>query len=78
MGQHADLSPVVGVVRNHVVEHSCTRLPWPRPSVAKKALDAPLRRAQSFFEHFRAARGTLGQRGLGLFLSAPAAIELRR
>ena len=46
MGQHAGLSTVVSIVRNHVREHGRTRTPRTRPPVAQKALYSARRMSQ--------------------------------
>ena len=78
MSQHTDLTSVMGIMGDHVSEHGNARTPWPRPSIAEKALDAVWRSDQSFCQHLAAARGTFGKRRSSLFLSASRAVKLSR
>jgi hypothetical protein len=78
MGEHARLSAVMGIMRNHVGEHSNTRRPWAGPAIAHKTLNAASRRGQSFCQHLGAAPGTLGERRSRLLLRAPVVVKPRR
>ena len=77
MREHAHLSAVMGVMRDHVGEHGDARRPWPGPAIAHKTLDAALGSGQSFCQHLGTALGTLGQRRSRLLLGAPAAVKPR-
>ena len=78
MGEHAGLSAVMGVVRDHVGEHGNAGRPWSGPAITHETLDAAWRSGQSFCEHLGAAVGTLGERGSRLLLGAPAVVKPRR
>jgi hypothetical protein len=78
MREHADLATVVGFVGKHVAQHFETNRPGWGVAVSAKFLDAALRGAERFREHFGAARGAFGQRGAGLLRSAAGAVQLSR
>lgn len=75
MGQHANLSAVMRLVRNHVSTHRSSRAPRPRPAVSHKAGDASWRTAEGIAHHFAAERRTFGQSRSCLPLCASGAIQ---
>jgi hypothetical protein len=77
MGQHANLSAVMRLVRNHISTHGGSREPRPRPAVSEKTGHAPWRTAERITDHFAAARCTLGQGRSCLLLRTSTAIQAR-
>ena len=77
MGQHTDLSAMVGLVRKHVAQHFHANRPGLAPAVTAKFLDAAVV-TERFREHLGAASGALGQRRTGLSRRAGSAIERSR
>ena len=76
MREHTHLPAMVGLVSKHVAEHFRADRPRPTPAVSAKLLDATLAIAERFSEHFRAARGALGQSRAGLLPRTARAVEL--
>ena len=74
MGEHASLSAMVGLVRNHVSQHLDAGFPRTCPAVAKESLDASAG-SESFFQHLRAETGALGQGFFCLRESAVSAVS---
>ena len=77
MRQHANLSAMMRVMRDHVGDHGNTRRPGLRPSVALEVLDLPLR-TQGFTDHLSTKPRAPGERKACLPRCASAAVELRR
>jgi len=77
VGQHTDLSAMVGFVSKHVAQHFHADRPGPAPSIAAKLLDAA-RATERFRQHFGAASRAFGQRRAGLARRAVAASKLSR
>lgn len=77
MREHAYLSAMVGLVRNHVAQHLYAHRPGPSPSVSHKLLHAAPTAAERLIQHLRAASRALGQSRAGLQRRAVRAVELR-
>ena len=77
MRDHAHLSAMMRLVRNHVAEHLLISRPRPSPAVAQKHLGSVIP-AERIGKHLRAARGALGQCSADLPRRAARATELRR
>lgn len=77
MSQHANLSAMMRLVRNHVSTHRSSRAPRPRPAVSEKTGDAPWKTAERITDHFAAARCTLGEGRSCLLLRTSTAIQER-
>src|SRR5438270_8587079 len=78
MREHANLSAMMGFMRDHVAEHLEANRPGLCPAVAVKLLDAAATVGQRFGEHLGAASSTLGQTRTGLLRCAMGPVELGR
>src|SRR5215472_16702044 len=78
MRQHAHLTAMMSIVNDHVGEHCGADRPRPGPAVAMELLNAALRLAQSFGQHFRTKLRTFLQRYTRLALRAARAVKFRR
>ena len=78
MREHANLSAMMGFMRDHVAEHLEANRPGLCPAVAVKLLDAAATVGQRFGEHLGAASSTLGQTCTGLLRCAMGPVELGR
>lgn len=78
MRQHRNLSAMMGLMRNHIRKHGGAWRPWPCPTIAEKALDAPISARQGFSKHLRATPRAFSQRRPGLLLGQTPAVELDR
>lgn len=76
VGEHADLTAVVGLVGDHVAEHLGADGPRLSPSITTKGLGASFR-IERFGEHRGTELCAYGERGAGLLRSAPGAVESR-
>src|SRR5215831_18428613 len=77
MGQHADLSTMVGIMRDHVSEHCSARWPRPAPTVAMEEFDRPAWR-ERLPQHFRAIPSAARERDLHLASRAAPSVKLYR
>src|SRR5712692_6153903 len=75
MRQHAHLSAMMGLMRNHVRKHGGPWRPRPSPTVTAKVLHATFGAGEGVREHLVAACSALGQRRTGLFLRATRAVQ---
>jgi hypothetical protein len=60
MGEHADLTAMVGFVSEHVAEHLRADRPGLGPAVSAKLLDAAIVSVKGFGEHLLAEGGAFG------------------
>ena len=76
MREHANLSAMVGFVREHVAEHFHSNGPGLSPAVSAKFLDAAASTVERLSEQLGASSGALGQSSTCLLRRAVCAIEL--
>src|SRR5882724_3937547 len=79
VGQHQNLTAMMGLVREHVSEHGSSGGPRWHPTVARKLYNAAIRSGrESVRQHAQALPGASPVRGGSLLHGAAARIESRR
>ena len=76
VGEHQDLSAMVGFVAEHISEHAGSSGPNRRPAAAREFRHSPFRTVrQGVGQHPKTLRGATLVRGRGLFHGAPVRID---